>query len=87
MFTALSDVQESALIEIILATVRQAVEGPPTGRGGIKKVSRVLFFYFIGSENLLFIVTIILFSVMIEPNGGWKANVIPDLYPMQGRKP
>ncbi|XP_039175541.1 cohesin subunit SA-2-like isoform X2 [Crotalus tigris] len=35
---ALSDVQESALIEIILATVRQAVEGPPTGRGGIKKI-------------------------------------------------
>ncbi|KAM3836896.1 cohesin subunit SA-2-like isoform 3-T3 [Vipera latastei] len=34
----LSDVQESALIEIILATVRQAVEGPPTGRGGIKKI-------------------------------------------------
>uniref|UniRef100_A0A670XYY1 Cohesin subunit SA n=1 Tax=Pseudonaja textilis TaxID=8673 RepID=A0A670XYY1_PSETE len=35
---ALSDVQESALIEIILATVRQAVEGPPTGRGGIRKI-------------------------------------------------
>ncbi|XP_058042644.1 cohesin subunit SA-2-like isoform X2 [Ahaetulla prasina] len=35
---ALSDIQESALIEIILATVRQAVEGPPTGRGGIRKI-------------------------------------------------
>ncbi|XP_070607004.1 cohesin subunit SA-2-like isoform X2 [Erythrolamprus reginae] len=36
--SALSDVQEGALIEIILATVRQAVEGPPTSRGGIKKI-------------------------------------------------
>ncbi|XP_015743402.1 cohesin subunit SA-2-like [Python bivittatus] len=36
---ALSDAQESALIEIILATVRQAAEGhPPTGRGGIRKI-------------------------------------------------
>ncbi|XP_054830772.1 cohesin subunit SA-2-like [Eublepharis macularius] len=36
---ALSDAQESALIEIILATVREAVEGhPPVGRGGAKKI-------------------------------------------------
>ncbi|XP_048348678.1 cohesin subunit SA-2-like isoform X1 [Sphaerodactylus townsendi] len=36
---ALSDAQESALIEIILATVREAAEGhPPVGRGGTKKI-------------------------------------------------
>ncbi|NXH05646.1 STAG2 protein, partial [Loxia leucoptera] len=36
---ALSDAQESALIEIILATVREAAEGhPPVGRGATKKI-------------------------------------------------
>jgi len=36
----LSDAHESALIEIILATVREAAEGhPPVGRGAAKKVS------------------------------------------------
>ncbi|XP_015266465.1 PREDICTED: cohesin subunit SA-2-like [Gekko japonicus] len=36
---ALSDAQESALTEIILATVREAAEGhPPVGRGGAKKI-------------------------------------------------
>ncbi|NXH61248.1 STAG2 protein, partial [Rhabdornis inornatus] len=36
---ALSDAQESALIEIILAAVREAAEGhPPVGRGAAKKV-------------------------------------------------
>ncbi|EMP32579.1 Cohesin subunit SA-2, partial [Chelonia mydas] len=36
---ALSDAQESALIEIILATVREAAEGhPPVGRGAAKKI-------------------------------------------------
>lgn len=36
----LNDAQESALIEIILATVREAAEGhPPVGRGAAKKVS------------------------------------------------
>ncbi|XP_062982391.1 cohesin subunit SA-2-like isoform X2 [Elgaria multicarinata webbii] len=35
----LSDAQESALIEIILATVREAAEGhPPVGRGGSRKI-------------------------------------------------
>ncbi|NXY27784.1 STAG2 protein, partial [Pomatorhinus ruficollis] len=39
---ALSDAQESALIEIILATVREAAEGhPPVGRGAAKKVLSV----------------------------------------------
>ncbi|NXD21962.1 STAG2 protein, partial [Spelaeornis formosus] len=38
----LSDAQESALIEIILATVREAAEGhPPVGRGAAKKVLSV----------------------------------------------
>ncbi|XP_032852457.1 cohesin subunit SA-2 isoform X2 [Tyto alba] len=36
---ALSDAHESALIEIILATVREAAEGhPPVGRGAAKKI-------------------------------------------------
>ncbi|XP_067401809.1 cohesin subunit SA-2-like isoform X2 [Emydura macquarii macquarii] len=36
---ALSDAQESALIEIILVTVREAAEGhPPVGRGAAKKI-------------------------------------------------
>lgn len=36
----LNDAQESALIEIILATVREAAEGhPPVGRGAAKKNS------------------------------------------------
>ncbi|XP_066477866.1 cohesin subunit SA-2-like isoform X2 [Tiliqua scincoides] len=36
---ALSNAQESALIEIILATVREAAEGhPPVGRGAIRKI-------------------------------------------------
>ncbi|XP_053161629.1 cohesin subunit SA-2-like isoform X2 [Hemicordylus capensis] len=36
---ALSNAQESALIEIILATVREAAEGhPPVGRGGTRKI-------------------------------------------------
>lgn len=40
LLPALSDAQESALIEIILATVREAAEGhPPVGRGAAKKVS------------------------------------------------
>ncbi|NXX18413.1 STAG2 protein, partial [Podargus strigoides] len=39
---ALSDAQECALIEIILATVREAVEGhPPVGRGAAKKILSV----------------------------------------------
>ncbi|XP_038013968.1 cohesin subunit SA-2-like isoform X2 [Motacilla alba alba] len=39
---ALSDAQESALIEIILATVREAAEGhPPVGRGASKKILSV----------------------------------------------
>ncbi|NWR27132.1 STAG2 protein, partial [Tachuris rubrigastra] len=39
---ALSDAQESALIEIILATVREAAEGhPPAGRGAAKKILSV----------------------------------------------
>ncbi|NWT01984.1 STAG2 protein, partial [Mionectes macconnelli] len=39
---ALSDAQESALIEIILATVREAAEGhPPVGRGAAKKILSV----------------------------------------------
>ncbi|NXM66217.1 STAG2 protein, partial [Serilophus lunatus] len=39
---ALNDAQESALIEIILATVREAAEGhPPVGRGAAKKVLSV----------------------------------------------
>ncbi|NXE21245.1 STAG2 protein, partial [Ardeotis kori] len=39
---ALSDAHESALIEIILATVREAAEGhPPVGRGGAKKILSV----------------------------------------------
>lgn len=46
LLAALTDAQESALIEIILATVREAAEGhPPVGRGGNRKVSGVLFFY------------------------------------------
>ncbi|TFK05494.1 DNA-binding protein RFX8 [Platysternon megacephalum] len=36
---ALSDAQESALVEIILVTVREAAEGhPPVGRGAAKKI-------------------------------------------------
>ncbi|KAH0624655.1 hypothetical protein JD844_032328 [Phrynosoma platyrhinos] len=36
---ALSNAEESALIEIILATIREAAEGhPPVGRGGTRKV-------------------------------------------------
>ncbi|NXX90301.1 STAG2 protein, partial [Centropus bengalensis] len=36
---ALSDAQESALIEIILATVKEAAQGhPPVGRGAAKKI-------------------------------------------------
>ncbi|XP_027582182.2 cohesin subunit SA-2-like isoform X2 [Pipra filicauda] len=39
---ALSDAEESALIEIILATVREAAEGhPPVGRGAAKKILSV----------------------------------------------
>ncbi|NXO82532.1 STAG2 protein, partial [Sitta europaea] len=39
---ALTDAQESALIEIILATVREAAEGhPPVGRGAAKKILSV----------------------------------------------
>ncbi|NXI17885.1 STAG2 protein, partial [Irena cyanogastra] len=39
---ALGDAQESALIEIILATVREAAEGhPPVGRGAAKKILSV----------------------------------------------
>ncbi|NXO93703.1 STAG2 protein, partial [Certhia brachydactyla] len=39
---ALSDAQESTLIEIILATVREAAEGhPPVGRGAAKKILSV----------------------------------------------
>ncbi|NXB55794.1 STAG2 protein, partial [Struthidea cinerea] len=39
---ALSNAQESALIEIILATVREAAEGhPPVGRGAAKKILSV----------------------------------------------
>ncbi|KAJ7420830.1 Cohesin subunit SA-2 [Willisornis vidua] len=39
---ALDDAQESALIEIILATVREAAEGhPPVGRGAAKKILSV----------------------------------------------
>ncbi|NXJ23134.1 STAG2 protein, partial [Dicrurus megarhynchus] len=39
---ALSDAQESALIEIILATVREAAEGhPPVGRGAAKRILSV----------------------------------------------
>ncbi|NXR67528.1 STAG2 protein, partial [Rhadina sibilatrix] len=39
---ALSDAQENALIEIILATVREAAEGhPPVGRGAAKKILSV----------------------------------------------
>ncbi|XP_068275947.1 cohesin subunit SA-2-like isoform X2 [Nyctibius grandis] len=39
---ALSDAHESALIEIILATVREAAEGhPPVGRGATKKVPSI----------------------------------------------
>ncbi|NXF68580.1 STAG2 protein, partial [Ciccaba nigrolineata] len=39
---ALSDAHESALIEIILATVREAAEGhPPVGRGAAKKILSV----------------------------------------------
>ncbi|NWT26132.1 STAG2 protein, partial [Cardinalis cardinalis] len=39
---ALSDAQESALIEIILATVREAAEGhPPVGRGAARKILSV----------------------------------------------
>ncbi|NWJ00879.1 STAG2 protein, partial [Crypturellus undulatus] len=39
---ALSDADESALIEIILATVREAAEGhPPVGRGTAKKILSV----------------------------------------------
>ncbi|NXN88172.1 STAG2 protein, partial [Bombycilla garrulus] len=39
---ALSDAQESALIEIMLATVREAAEGhPPVGRGAPKKILSV----------------------------------------------
>ncbi|NWT56176.1 STAG2 protein, partial [Erythrocercus mccallii] len=39
---ALSDAQESALIEIILATVREAAEShPPVGRGAAKKILSV----------------------------------------------
>ncbi|NWS85837.1 STAG2 protein, partial [Toxostoma redivivum] len=39
---ALSDAQESALIEIILAAVREAAEGhPPVGRGAAKKILSV----------------------------------------------
>ncbi|NXP77167.1 STAG2 protein, partial [Ramphastos sulfuratus] len=39
---ALSDAQESVLIEIILATVREAAEGhPPVGRGAAKKILSV----------------------------------------------
>ncbi|KFP86525.1 Cohesin subunit SA-2, partial [Acanthisitta chloris] len=39
---ALNDAQESALIEIILATVREAAEGhPPVGRGAAKKILSV----------------------------------------------
>lgn len=38
----LNDAQESALIEIILATVREAAEGhPPVGRGAAKKILSV----------------------------------------------
>lgn len=40
LLTELSDAYQSALIEIILATVREAAEGhPPVGRGAAKKVS------------------------------------------------
>ncbi|NWU12009.1 STAG2 protein, partial [Cephalopterus ornatus] len=39
---ALSDAQESTLIEIILATVKEAAEGhPPVGRGAAKKILSV----------------------------------------------
>ncbi|NWX98885.1 STAG2 protein, partial [Nothoprocta ornata] len=39
---ALSDAHESALIEIILATIREAAEGhPPVGRGAAKKILSV----------------------------------------------
>ncbi|NXP19590.1 STAG2 protein, partial [Scytalopus superciliaris] len=39
---ALNDAQESVLIEIILATVREAAEGhPPVGRGATKKILSV----------------------------------------------
>ncbi|NXA08081.1 STAG2 protein, partial [Sapayoa aenigma] len=39
---ALNDAQENALIEIILATVREAAEGhPPVGRGAAKKILSV----------------------------------------------
>ncbi|NXC24971.1 STAG2 protein, partial [Campylorhamphus procurvoides] len=39
---ALNDAQESALIDIILATVREAAEGhPPVGRGAAKKILSV----------------------------------------------
>ncbi|XP_021267561.1 cohesin subunit SA-2-like isoform X3 [Numida meleagris] len=39
---ALNDAQESALIEIVLATVREAAEGhPPVGRGAAKKILSV----------------------------------------------
>ncbi|XP_065597302.1 cohesin subunit SA-2-like [Cyrtonyx montezumae] len=39
---ALNDAQESALIEIIVATVREAAEGhPPVGRGAAKKILSV----------------------------------------------
>ncbi|NXP36273.1 STAG2 protein, partial [Leiothrix lutea] len=39
---ALSDAQESVLIEIMLATVREAAEGhPPVGRGAAKKILSV----------------------------------------------
>ncbi|KAK2528131.1 cohesin subunit SA-2, partial [Columba livia] len=42
LLTALSDAHESVLIEIILATVREAAEGhPPVGRGATKKILSV----------------------------------------------
>lgn len=45
VFVALTDRQETALIEIMLCTVRQAAEcHPPVGRGTGKRVSVALTF-------------------------------------------
>lgn len=56
LLTALSGAQESALIEIILVTVREAAEGhPPVGRGAAKKVGGFCsnFFYCVAVKSVL----------------------------------
>lgn len=48
-FIAMSDRQESALIELMVCTIRQAAEAhPPVGRGTGKRVSRTIM----GSSEL-----------------------------------